>query len=263
MLSDHSGRVLFQARDCLGQPPKADDRDLTSPVKPADGSDDMAARIENRLPFGSGAERLCQTMPELGSIPFVRRKEKSRQVIRLVSANAASDLSIELQAGINKIGRQRNGNHIVLMSGEISRFHAELQVSDEGIMVRDLGSANGTFVNGARVTEARIDAGDLLGFSSQFLFKLLIDMAMQALRCSPSIPAVMNHCRARLRRQPPAPARCPPLSRSAAGSWNKRQLPLLRLLPACAADAAQHSSSRGSPLASLFEPPAAARGRHP
>jgi len=40
---------------------------------------------------------------------------------------------------------------ISIPSDEISRHHAKLQVVPDGVMVEDLGSANGTFINNQRV----------------------------------------------------------------------------------------------------------------
>ena len=132
-----------------------------------------------RQPFAAGTEGLCQTMPELGTIPFPRERVRGRRVVRLVSATPGTELSIELQAGVNRIGRQRTDNHIVLVSPQVSRFHSEIDVHDDLILVKDLGSANGTFVNGVRVTEQVVHAGDLIGFSDQFTLRLLIDMALE------------------------------------------------------------------------------------
>ncbi|MCA9664399.1 MAG: FHA domain-containing protein, partial [Myxococcales bacterium] len=97
------------------------------------------------------------------------------RIVRLVSAQDDTDLSIELQEGVNRIGRQRTDNHIVLVSPQVSRFHAEIDVGKD-ILVRDLSSANGTFVNGERVSERRLQPGDLVGFSDQFTLRLTIDM---------------------------------------------------------------------------------------
>ena len=44
------------------------------------------------------------------------------------------------------IGRQL-GSNIHLVDPSVSRAHAEIIVSPQGLMVRDLGSANGTFIN--------------------------------------------------------------------------------------------------------------------
>jgi pSer/pThr/pTyr-binding forkhead associated (FHA) protein len=155
----------------------AKDRPERVSVRPAAAS---AAQIEHRLPFGSGAEGLCHTIPELGAMPYVQGREQGRRVVRLISASADADLKIELQAGVNKVGRQRNGNHIVLVSGEVSRFHAEVTVGDSEINVRDLGSANGTFINGQRIQEGKLEAGDTVAFSNQFAFEVQIDMKMES-----------------------------------------------------------------------------------
>lgn len=48
------------------------------------------------------------------------------------------------------IGRNHEGELVVLASS-VSREHAELKLTDAGWMLRDLGSRNGTFVDGARV----------------------------------------------------------------------------------------------------------------
>lgn len=46
--------------------------------------------------------------------------------------------------------------------GIVSRHHCELRVEDDEVVLRDLGSSNGTFLNGKRVTEATLGAGDVV-----------------------------------------------------------------------------------------------------
>ncbi len=53
--------------------------------------------------------------------------------------------------GAAVIGRSASA-HIVLNDGLVSREHAELRVEGNVLMVRDLNSSNGTYVNGARIT---------------------------------------------------------------------------------------------------------------
>jgi hypothetical protein len=48
-----------------------------------------------------------------------------------------------------RIGRSHDGD-LVVLAGSVSREHAELTRGDAGWMVRDLGSRNGTFVDGIR-----------------------------------------------------------------------------------------------------------------
>jgi HD-GYP domain-containing protein (c-di-GMP phosphodiesterase class II) len=52
-----------------------------------------------------------------------------------------------------RVGRLEN-MEVVLQDSSISRRHAEVTVGDQGWVVRDLGSLNGTFLNGVRVGRA-------------------------------------------------------------------------------------------------------------
>src|SRR5687768_7948911 len=50
-------------------------------------------------------------------------------------------------------------------SPTVSREHAELTVIDKGLLLRDLGSTNGTYVNGTRIHQpCTVYHGDLLQF---------------------------------------------------------------------------------------------------
>jgi DNA-binding NtrC family response regulator len=51
---------------------------------------------------------------------------------------------------------------LVISDKAVSRLHFELDPQADGLWVRDLGSRNGTYVNGVKVTEARVPAGSIL-----------------------------------------------------------------------------------------------------
>ena len=53
-------------------------------------------------------------------------------------------------AAKSSIGRNHEGE-LVILASSVSREHAELRKTDAGWTVRDLGSRNGTYVDGARV----------------------------------------------------------------------------------------------------------------
>ena len=60
------------------------------------------------------------------------------------------------------IGRDAD-NQIVLNEKLVSRHHAQLTILDNGLVkIKDLGSTNGTFVNGQRVTNAMAKNGDIV-----------------------------------------------------------------------------------------------------
>ena len=58
-------------------------------------------------------------------------------------------------------------NDIPLDVPEASRQHAKVELTENGFVVTDLGSGNGTFVNDERVTESPIANGDKVRFGSQ------------------------------------------------------------------------------------------------
>jgi len=61
----------------------------------------------------------------------------------------------------------REGCEVVLPDPEVSRRHAELTVVDDLPTVTDLGSTNGTWVNGRRITAPTpIGPGDVLRFGN-------------------------------------------------------------------------------------------------
>ena len=67
---------------------------------------------------------------------------------------------MELASARTTVGKGP-GNDIVLEDGRVSRLHASLEKFAEGWCVNDLGSSNGTFVNGDRIWGAhRLRHGD-------------------------------------------------------------------------------------------------------
>jgi len=66
--------------------------------------------------------------------------------------------------GARSIVGREGAVSICLADPSVSRNHAELVVRGEQVLVRDLGSSNGSYVNDARVTQAEIFEGDRLRF---------------------------------------------------------------------------------------------------
>jgi len=55
-----------------------------------------------------------------------------------------------------------DGNDLVLTDRTVSRFHCEIFVRGDTIVIRDCGSTNGTLIDGVRVREAEIPPGTLV-----------------------------------------------------------------------------------------------------
>jgi pSer/pThr/pTyr-binding forkhead associated (FHA) protein len=74
-----------------------------------------------------------------------------------------------IQAPIVQAGRHPESD-IFLDDITVSRRHAEFVTRDQQTSVRDVGSLNGTYVNRARIEEARLSSGDEVQIGK---FKLL------------------------------------------------------------------------------------------
>jgi hypothetical protein len=128
---------------------------------------------------------------------------------------------------------------IVLVEDMVSRKHAKINTTEGKIVIEDLGSTNGTFVNGEKIKRARLKEGDrvLIGTS---ILKLIQagaasgpdDFSEQELN---QLLENQNKARGGAPAPTPAPAKAAPRGRDAAttmsGSLSEMQLPdLLTML---------------------------------
>lgn len=72
---------------------------------------------------------------------------------------------VALGESVVSVGRLGDST-LVFEDPSVSRNHAEIRPSGTGFKVLDLGSTNGTFVNGERVSESQLSDGDLVEFGS-------------------------------------------------------------------------------------------------
>ncbi len=71
------------------------------------------------------------------------------------------------------IGREQ-GNDIIIPNPTVSRFHAKIIRSEDRYFIEDLGSANGTLVNGIKVVKELLHDGDIIQLGDVVLvFKCL------------------------------------------------------------------------------------------
>ena len=81
---------------------------------------------------------------------------------RLISPDGTQSFDLKLNAPLI-VGRAPTCD-LSVSDPTISRRHAELIVDDEQVTLRDLGSSNGTFVNGHKVAAATLEVDDLIAF---------------------------------------------------------------------------------------------------
>jgi EAL domain-containing protein (putative c-di-GMP-specific phosphodiesterase class I) len=81
-----------------------------------------------------------------------------------------------------RVGREE-GLELTLPDSSVSKQHAEIVTEESGnaLLLHDLGSTNGTFVNRERIASARVQVGDIIHFAS-FEFRVGHDDAETAPR---------------------------------------------------------------------------------
>jgi pSer/pThr/pTyr-binding forkhead associated (FHA) protein len=84
--------------------------------------------------------------------------------------------SFHLDDPLSLVGRDRTCE-LRLDSSRVSRRHCCLAFVDCSVFVRDLGSTNGTWINGRRVAGGRIRPGDILGIAHLRFRLTLLDQS--------------------------------------------------------------------------------------
>jgi adenylate cyclase len=90
--------------------------------------------------------------------------------LKLIGADGVT--AYELRDGVMQVIGRGVQCEISIVDPTMSRRHAELVPDPDGLLIRDLGSSNGTFINGTRITEDRAVAGDSVAFG-KLTFKLV------------------------------------------------------------------------------------------
>ena len=85
------------------------------------------------------------------------------RVILEVVSGPGQGRKVPLRAGQRlQVGRTEFADLTLAGDGHMSSLHFALETSIDGCQVEDLGSSNGTFVNGERVEEAEVGPSDEL-----------------------------------------------------------------------------------------------------
>ncbi len=120
--------------------------------------------------------------------------------------------------GKTSLGRHSENDIFINVDG-ISRKHAIISVVAEGLEIEDLGSSNGTFVNGEKITKQPIKIGDEIKLDN---IRFLIQ--------SPGMPAAQNQSDNPKQAQGSAQSSSNNLSPDSSGSAMKWMITLVVLL---------------------------------
>jgi hypothetical protein len=88
----------------------------------------------------------------------------TRFSLRIESGERQGEV-VALAVGVTTVGRRPDAG-LVLADASVSGRHAELRVGEEGVEVVDVGSTNGTRIDGHKIETAHLSAGDTVVFGN-------------------------------------------------------------------------------------------------
>ena len=154
-------RIRFESEDTL----RFGEFGVTAKLTGGDGPREKDAPQDT-----SGQTRIFRTEESTGgeidqgtaaiSADEARRHGLAREIVEVVLGNEKHQLE---GRGPWSVGRSQE-NDIVVNDPNVSRKHARISRADSGFVVEDLGSTNGTLLDGAPIDREMIEGGDELTF---------------------------------------------------------------------------------------------------
>jgi hypothetical protein len=154
-------RIRFETEDTL----RFGEFGVTAKLTGGDGPREKGAPQDT-----SGQTRIFRTEESSGgeidqgtatiSAEEARRHGLAREIVEVVLGDSKHQLE---GRGPWSVGRSQE-NDIVINDPNVSRRHARISRTDNGFVVEDLGSTNGTLLDGAPIDRERIEGGDELTF---------------------------------------------------------------------------------------------------
>ncbi len=118
--------------------------------------DDGASQQKTRLEMSPYFKRVGN---ETLSITSEHRLAPTVLGFKLV--DDATGKVLNVSSGVAQLGTEIS-NELALVDPTVSRIHAEVKIEDQRAVVRDLGSTNGTFIDGVRIREGYPRNGSVL-----------------------------------------------------------------------------------------------------
>jgi hypothetical protein len=145
-----------------GAVPEVDPRTGAGPTpSPSSGAVEPVMPASAEGQHATGAQATGSSIRREATETLVFRKPappEARAVLRVTAADGKERL-VEVGGAPVTIGRSTD-NAIVLPDGRVSRHHGRLQTRRGTLVYTDLGSTNGSRVNGVRVDECALGMGD-------------------------------------------------------------------------------------------------------
>lgn len=117
---------------------------------------------------GNGAMPHPVQTPQPSMTPPAPARAPTPAPQRVWFCTLANGESIRVDKDTMTVGRSRTCD-IVIPSAKVSRQHASLSLTGIDLFIEDLGSANGVWLNGEKITRTRVSEGDVYTISDETL----------------------------------------------------------------------------------------------
>jgi pSer/pThr/pTyr-binding forkhead associated (FHA) protein len=99
------------------------------------------------------------TTPVTTANPLTSTRMKDNQPKLIIAAEGHAPVTFELEHEYTRVGRAED-NELMLPDGSVSSRHCIFVLSGADVVLRDLNSSNGTYVNGEQISETVLRPGD-------------------------------------------------------------------------------------------------------
>jgi len=135
------------------------------------------SRDPDDLPEGGQDEELTAVVSLSDLKGPIRTTARDRHLLVRLQGSQVGQV-VTVHGAEWKVGRARNAD-LWLGDGGVSRAHARFLWESGVYVLEDLGSANGSYVNGERITRTRLDDGNVLQFGPSAVFRYSVTDADQ------------------------------------------------------------------------------------
>jgi len=118
--------------------------------------DERGGRVPEAEPMPASSDTMVYARPSAEAAP-----ESARRAYLLVSTRGSRPVQFDLGGPLIGIGRASD-NDVIVDDPMVSRHHCQLKLQHGAYSFTDLGSRNGSLVNGQPVTEIALGPGDII-----------------------------------------------------------------------------------------------------
>lgn len=123
------------------------------------GEIEVSGRVSEKKSVQEAGRAGTEGHTEVISAEELAREGRRLPPGELVVQGKTGAAVMAIKAPVMTIGRAE-ANDLILPDPSVSRFHAEVEATEKGYVLRDLSSTNGTFLNGVLIASEYLEPGD-------------------------------------------------------------------------------------------------------